>query len=79
MSYQRTRRTLTFCGQNVNLSGGPILEGRCGTQNVRKRDQGRSQEIAGYTEGTDETALRDKRADRYQGRRFPKGHTREAV
>lgn len=80
MSYQRTRRTLTFCGQNaVHLSGGPIFEGRCGTQNVRKRDQGRSQEIAGYKKGTDETARRDKRAHRSQGRRFPEGHTREAV
>lgn len=62
MNYQRTGRTLKFCGQNaVSPSGGLTLEGRCGIQNVRMRnrgEQGGGREIAEYPTGTGGTALR---------------------
>lgn len=80
-SYQKTRRTLKFCGQNaVSLRGGPTFELKCGIQNVKKRNRGRMSrdpEVAGYRQGRG-TTLRSQWAGWPQGQRCAMGQTLES-
>lgn len=60
--------------------GGPTFEGRCGIQNVKKRNRGRMRrdpEVAGYRQGPG-AALRSQWTGWPQGQRCPAGQTREA-